>query len=376
MRFLSADYLFTLTTNPIKNGVLQIDNSGKIIDVFNTRSERLSDKIEIYHGILCPGFINSHCHLELSHLKGMANNVKGFSEFISLVSKRDNFSQSEILGAIKNAEEEMLKNGIVAVGDVCNTIDTLDQKKKRSLLYYNFIETFEVNNNKADQAIARSLDIRNVFRTNNMQATITPHALYSVPPYLMSKILQISDEKDTLFSIHNQETIQENELFINKKGNFYNWLNNIGASPEIWNNRGSSNNILKELGTKKKTLLIHNTYTNKLDISNNYYCTCPKANLFIEEKLPDYSIFNVDRLCVGTDSLASNDSLSIINELAVIQKNSDFSLQTLLKIACKNGAKALGFKSLGTFEAGKNPGVNLISNLELGLEKADLRKII
>ena len=376
MRFLSADYLFTLTTNPIKNGVLQIDNSGKIIAVFNTRLEDFSDKIEVYHGILCPGFINSHCHLELSHLKGMANNVKGFSEFISLVSKRDNFSQSEILGAIKNAEEEMLKNGIVAAGDICNTIDTLHQKKKKSLLYYNFIETFEVNNNRANQAIERSLNIRDMFRANNMQATITPHALYSVPPYLMSKILQISDENDTLFSIHNQETSQENELFSNKRGDFYNWLNNIGASPEIWNNRDSSTNILKELGTKRKMLLIHNTYTNKLDISNNYYCTCPKANLFIEGKLPDYSIFNIDRLCVGTDSLASNDSLSIINELSVIQKNSDFSLQTLLKIACKNGAKALGFKNLGTFEVGKTPGVNLISNLELGLGKSGLKKII
>ena len=376
MRFLSADYLFTLTTNPIKNGVLQIDNSGKIIAVFNTRLEDFSDKIEVYHGILCPGFINSHCHLELSHLKGMANNVKGFSEFISLVRERDNFSQSEILGAIKNAEEEMLKNGIVAAGDICNTIDTLHQKKKKSLLYYNFIETFEVNNNRANQAIERSLNIRDMFRANNMQATITPHALYSVPPYLMSKILQISDENDTLFSIHNQETSQENELFSNKRGDFYNWLNNIGASPEIWNNRDSSINILKELGTKRKMLLIHNTYTNKLDISNNYYCTCPKANLFIEGKLPDYSIFNIDRLCVGTDSLASNDSLSIINELSVIQKNSDFSLQTLLKIACKNGAKALGFKNLGTFEVGKTPGVNLISNLELGLGKSGLKKII
>ena len=94
-----------------------------------------------------------------------------------------------------------------------------------------------------------------------------------------------------------------------------------------------------------------------------YWCTCPKANLYIENTLPDYSIFDVNKLCVGTDSLASNDSLSILEELQVIQDNSNFDLNTLLKIASKNGAEALGFSNLGTFEEGKTPGVNLISGL-------------
>ena len=95
-------------------------------------------------------------------------------------------------------------------------------------------------------------------------------------------------------------------------------------------------------------------------MTDNYYCTCPKANLYIENTLPDYSIFNKDKLCVGTDSLASNNSLSILEEILIIQKNSDFDLNTLLKIACKNGAEALGFEKLGTFDKEKKPGVNLI----------------
>jgi cytosine/adenosine deaminase-related metal-dependent hydrolase len=192
----------------------------------------------------------------------------------------------------------------------------------------------------------------------------------------MSRILKISDDKDILFSIHNQETNNENKLFLNKEGDLCDWLKSIKASPEIWHKRDASDSFFKEFKTKKDILLVHNTYTSKQEITDNYYCTCPKANLFIEQKIPDYSIFNIDRLCVGTDSLASNDSLSIMSELSIIQKNSDFTLQELLKIACKNGAKALGFKDLGTFEIGKNPGVNLISNFALGLEKSDLKKII
>ena len=111
-------------------------------------------------------------------------------------------------------------------------------------------------------------------------------------------------------------------------------------------------------------LLVHNTFAKKKNISDNYYCTCPKANLYIENALPDYSIFDADKLCVGTDSLASNNSLSILEELNIIQENSNFDLNNLLKIACKNGAEALGFEQLGTFEKGKIPGVNLIGNLD------------
>ena len=122
------------------------------------------------------------------------------------------------------------------------------------------------------------------------------------------------------------------------------------------------------MSTKSKIILVHNTFTSKYDVEdkeNNYsiyWCTCPKANLYIENCLPDYSIFDVDKLCIGTDSLASNSSLSILEELKILQENTDFDFNTLLKIACKNGAEALGLKELGTFENGKKPGVNLINN--------------
>ena len=131
MRFLSADYLFTLKDEPIKNGVIQVDNLGKIIEIFNDRSFVTSHKIEVFNGVICPGFINSHCHLELSHLKGLANTIQDFSQFISLVKSRDNFSKNKIYDAIQQAEREMFDNGIVAVGDICNTVDTIHQKKKQ-----------------------------------------------------------------------------------------------------------------------------------------------------------------------------------------------------------------------------------------------------
>ena len=363
MRFLTADYLFPLYITPIKEGVLQISNDGQVIAIFENRSEAPQDKLEIFEGLLCPGFVNAHCHLELSHLKGNAEKGKGFLEFSNIIRQRDNYSDTAKQFGIVRAEQEMINNGIVAVGDICNTNDTIEHKQKKNLNYYNFIETFGVDVNKLDVVFSQSMKLRDEFRAAGQKASIVPHAPYSVPPVLMNKINNSFDEKDELLTIHMQETKEENQLFENKKGAFFDWLNGINATSSIWENRNKSTDILQELGNKKM-LLVHNTFAKKEDMTDHYYCTCPKANLYIENALPDYSIFDTDKLCVGTDSLASNDALSILEELIIIQKNSNFDMNTLLKIACKNGAEALGFEQLGTFEKGKIPGINLIQNLD------------
>jgi len=362
MRFLTADYLFPLYTTPIKEGVLQISDDGKVIAIFENRREVSQDKLEIFEGIICPGFVNAHCHLELSHLKGSAEKGKGFVEFSKIIRLRDNYTDSAKKQAIENAEKEMISNGIVGVGDICNKVDTLEKKQKENLTYYNFIETFGVDLNNVDVIFNQAIELRNEFRVAGQKASIVPHAPYSVPPVLMNKINNAFDKTDELLTIHMQETNEENQLFENKKGAFFDWLIGMNATSSIWENRSKSTDILQELGDKK-VLLVHNTFAKKEDITDNYYCTCPKTNLYIENTLPDYSIFDADKLCVGTDSLASNDSLSILDELLIIQNNSNFDLNTLLKIASKNGAKALGFDRLGTFEKGKIPGVNLIKSM-------------
>ena len=363
MRFLTSDYLFPLDKMPIKNGVLQISDNGEVIAIFKERSQVPQQRLEVFDGILCPGFVNAHCHLELSHFSETIKKGRGFLDFIAAIKKRDSFKKDQIQIAIENAEKEMIANGIVGVGDICNTPDTLLQKSKGNLEYYNFIEIFQSKPDKLNDTIQSGIYLRDQFRKANLKTTIVPHAPYSVPPKLMRLIGELMDEQDERLTIHMQETLIENQLFENKSGDFYNWLKSIGASEEIWEKRNSSTDIFFELADKP-LLLVHNTFSKKDDLSDNYYCTCPKANLYIENILPDYSIFDPEKLCVGTDSLASNDSLSILEELKVIKENSSFDLNMLLKIGSKNGAEALGFKNLGTFEKGKIPGVNLIQELE------------
>ena len=233
MRFLTADYLYPLYRNPLKEGVLQISETGEIIDVFESRKNIAKEKLEIFNGILCPGFINAHCHLELSHLKGMAKKGKGLLDFIRIIEKRNSFKKNDILSAISKAENEMKKNGIVGVGDICNTNITISQKQKKNLQYYNFIEVFGVQDQAADQIILTAKRLKNEFKKIKHQATIVPHAPYSVSLSLMQNIVQCFDSTDELMTIHMQETESERILFDHQAGEFYVWLQGINANSDI-----------------------------------------------------------------------------------------------------------------------------------------------
>ncbi len=369
MRFLTADWVFPLYKEPIKNGILCVSDDGRILDI--TEKDKVSTDVEFFKGILFPGFVNSHCHLELSHLKSFISKNSGFISFAKKIKQRNNFSQDKIQQSIIDAEQQMKKNGIVAVGDICNTSDTILQKQKNILKYYNFIEVFQIQEEYEDKEIQKALQLKNKFAQANLKATLTPHARYSVTPGLMKKIMNCLNRFDISLSIHNQETEEENILFNTHSGKMFDWLYSMEASHHIWeeNNISTILSILKTLKYEKNLLLVHNTFTSNYEISlikklykNTYWCTCPKSNLFIEGKLPNYNFFQNQNLCIGTDSLASNNSLSILDEIKIIASNSNLDLQQLLVASCYNGAKALGFGDLGSFEKNKNPGINLLKN--------------
>ena len=145
LKAFTADYVFPVSTPPVKEGVVIADESGKLEGVFTPEqfaSENFDSALqpEKYSGIICPGFINAHCHLELSHMRGLLKEGATLPGFISGVIKGRNAAREVIEKEICTAEDEMLSNGIVGVGDICNTSDTLAQKKKKRLRYHNFIE--------------------------------------------------------------------------------------------------------------------------------------------------------------------------------------------------------------------------------------------
>ena len=378
MRKISANYIYTGTSSPLRNGIITLDDSGKILNIEDTGGNlREIAKLSFYNGIIVPGFVNAHCHLELSHLKGLIPKHTGLARFIFELSQNRFNSPKKVQQAAQLAEDEMLKNGIVAVGDISNTQDSFEIKAKRKIYYHTFLEVFGLDPDKADDIIAEAIELATVLKQKTkLPFSIVPHAPYSVSPTLYKKIEELRNNKP--LSIHNQESASEQSLFNGEKGSLYEVLSSLVPEYEKWcpSDNSSLKYTLNQLESIQKILLVHNTYSSETDLSysrqtnpEKYWILCPNANLYIENKLPDINLFRKEKLkiALGTDSLASNNHLSILEEMKIIsQYYPKIPLEELISWATINGARALNISDkIGKIETGKTPGINLLYDLNL-----------
>ncbi|WP_428328652.1 amidohydrolase family protein [Mucilaginibacter sp.] len=374
MKSFRADYVFPVCADPIKNGIVTVDDRGKIISIADTVAINAPPP-EHLSGIICPGFINTHCHLELSHLKAKLTPRTGLVNFIMDVQKFRGADPAFVLDEALKADNEMYENGIVAVGDISNTNISIPIKEKSKLYYHSFIETFGFLPDKAAETFDRALALLNEFKP--MSCSITPHAPYSVSKELFKLIQKYSDTGHNLISMHNQECEDENKFYRYKLGSFNDLYASFGMDithfkPQA---RNSIQSVIPLLTSKQDILLVHNTCTNLKDIyfikrfdRKIHFCFCPNANLYIEGRVPKVELFVGQgyNLTLGTDSLASNNKLCILSEMRVLQdKFPALSTAQLIEWGTINGAEYLGIADeKGTIEPGKTPGLNLITGLD------------
>ncbi len=371
MRKITADYIYPVNIAPIKNGVVHISDSGEILYVGSLRK---GDE-EYYKGIICPGFVNVHCHTELSYAKSKIEAGNGIDSFIGeLEGLKRSITEEEKIFSIEEALLEMQENGIVAVGDIMNSDLSIGAKSKSSIQFYNFIELFGSQANVTDKVWQKGIELYN---ETAKPKNIIPHAPYSLSLDLFKKINAFQNNSSTI-TIHHLESRGEVDYFESASGPMAERFKSWGLKfPEhIPSNKRPLQTIGKYLKNSKRVLLIHNTFIEKSDLdfakktfNETYYGLCPNSNLYIENILPAMDVLQSQELnmCIGTDSLASNTSLSILDEIKTLKDNFDISTEELIKWATLNGARALGFESLyGSIEVGKKPGIILIDD-ELNL---------
>ena len=337
--------------------------------------EDAGDDIQNFEGIISPGLINAHCHLELSHMKGMIPAKTGLQEFVKQIVGLRKVEDALIQEAILSAENEMVENGIVAVGDICNTLDTLNAKAKHRLAYYSFVELYDLDPTRAQDKINAGIILQNTFEQNCIRASLVPHAPYSCT-FALLKLLATHFGSHTI-SMHNQETAAENEFFENKTGDFISMYERTKVVLDYFHATGKTSlqSVLPKINTANHCILVHNSFTSVADIQtvqqqmpNTSWCLCPNANQYIESAMPPIDLLRAQKanIVVGTDSYASNWTLNILDELKTIQKhNPTIELAEMLSWATLNGARALQMdKHLGSFEKGKKPGLVLISGVD------------
>ncbi|HWZ35780.1 MAG TPA: amidohydrolase family protein, partial [Mucilaginibacter sp.] len=221
MKIFKADYVFPVSAYPIKNGYVAVDDQGKIIAVSDQiPPEAEHFPVEKLSGIITPGFINTHCHVELSHLHGKVQKGGGLVQFIKNLQALRDIGRKEIEAAAIKADHDMYENGIVAVGDISNSNVTVPIKANSKIYYHTFVETFGFLPERAGATFEAALQLMSQFKPQS--CSVTPHAPYSVSKELFRLIKKYCNDhpEKNLISIHNQECEDENKFYRYKQGSF------------------------------------------------------------------------------------------------------------------------------------------------------------
>ncbi|MEO0469833.1 MAG: amidohydrolase family protein [Bacteroidota bacterium] len=365
---LSATYIFH-AGQLLQNHVLELDENGLVL---NLRPVLPTEDVAVLDGILCPGFVNAHCHLELTAFGGKIPEGTGMVGFVrSLMTARREAQLSVAIQeeAVHKAMREMWQAGTVLVGDICNGPISLSAKKAFPQLHtHSFIEILGLAAEKAEEILANGNSLAQQF--GDLPHSLSPHAPYSMSAALLEKVYATRSQ---LFSIHLLESMAERQLFEQGNGPFLDFYRSFGIPFQTFSDQKTLDHITKNLPAAQSVLWVHNTemQPDEYDFliqhfSHSYFCLCPRSNQFIHGKKADLKLFqqHPDHICLGTDSLASNHSLDVFAEAVDMHlDHPDLPLTEVLSFLTINGAKALQQANvLGDFSIGKQPGVNLIQH--------------
>lgn len=372
LRKLQPERIFDGVELLDSNQVLVADPSGKVIDILP--ADEAGEGIEKIRGWISPGLINCHCHLELSHLARQIPEKTGLPRFVEQVmSSRDAGAEIQ-WEAMRVNDAHMWQEGIQAVGDIANRTESIRILRETRLVYHHFIEVSGWMPGVASKRYQQARQNLEAFLQQTNRVSLVPHAPYSVSPDLW-KLLVPHFSKQPV-TIHNQESPAEQALFEKGEGDWPAFFKTWQIDHTHFQATGTSSlqAVFPYLASAGSLLLVHNTYTTSADIeftnqrhSSVYWCLCPRANLYIENKLPPVDLLREKgcHLVLGTDSLASNHSLSILEEMKILSASfPTVPAEEILRWATSQGAKALQLEDeLGRLTPGKRPGILQIEHL-------------
>lgn len=380
MNRIAAEYVFTLNEDkPIRNGFVEFDNDGTVTSVGEC-SDPGREKAFI-KGAVVPGFVNTHCHLELSYLWKSFRKGTGMAGFIDQINEmRDNKSIDEKLHDISHWMNVMWNRGVSAMADISNCADTFAIKKASPMYTRTFLEVFGTEPQDCASVMENVLRLKAVADGYGLDAAPTPHACYTMSPELVTAV-SAEGLKSGFLSFHSEETEEEEDML--KYGRGAMWDNRKAAGMSVPPVTGKSS-LLYFIDRLEKAhpapfdehiLLVHEVCMDQEGIdavrkvmNHPFVALCPQSNIFIHNSLPPVPLMrrNGLKITVGTDSLSSNDDLDIVRELYCLQNAfPEVGLNELLTWACLNGAEFLSKENeYGRIAVGMKPGLVAVENLD------------
>ena len=362
MRRIAAHYLIRrgeITARP----VITLDDEGCITSIDEWERLDTLAQTEFYAGALCAGFVNTHSHIELSYLRGAIERSSGFAGFARQIGAvRGNFTPEEREQALRTADAVMWAQGVDAVADIANGATSMEMKAQSPIHYTTFGEVFGLNS--TTEPMLR-------LQAEWPEVILTPHSTYSLQEETFRQTIEAGGDDDAPLSIHFMESEAEATLY-RGEGSLNDWYTRMGWQCDFLAYGSPTRRIIESVPATRRVLLVHNCYVQREDIEqlqahfgeNLFWVVCPASNDYISGIKPPIDLLREMgcRICIGTDSLASNERLEMVGEMKYF---SDVPLRELVRWATWNGAEALGMQDeIGEIEIGRRSGIVLLEGIE------------
>jgi aminodeoxyfutalosine deaminase len=352
-----AKYVLTEPELLLQNAAVYVSDPGRISRIEpwqNTPRNPETVLMDWGSAVIVPGLINAHTHLELTGLHNQLTQFTSFTDWIKqLINKRRLWTQEDFYSSVKEGARLSLLSGTTTVGDITASRATHDALRGANLRRVIFDEILSLSPDTADTVMAQISPACRPENSGQLQRQgISPHAPYSVSADLFRRAAAAALAQDCCLAVHAAETLPEIRFLLNGYGEFREFLSSIGALPPDWQPPGLAPipylNSLGVLGPR--CLLIHCNYLDQDSIarilnSRSSVVYCPRSHDFFGHRnhpirqLLDSGI----NTALGTDSLASNSSLSMIDEMRFLFKQrKDLKAEEIFRAATLNGAAALG----------------------------------
>ena len=375
MKLLSARWVVPVSRPPIDEGALALADDGTVLAVggrAEVRAEWADAVEERAQGVLLPGLVNAHCHLELAcHVDGVPGGQGLFAWATALMGARKADTAERQREAAANGAAAAVALGTAAVGDVGNSLAAAPGIGRAGLTGVLFHELFGSRELATGDALADAARERAAAAADwpeRLGYVPAPHAPFSVDPELLTRIFAAAAAAGRATSIHVAEDEDELALLRDGSGRWPALLAGMGVDPATRVPRKTPVAYLASLGafeTATPPLVVHMVHAGADDrrLAREAGATvvlCPRSNLHIGGRLPDVGALVAEggALALGTDSLASVPDLSLWAEMATLAAHFPaVPAARWLDAATRGGARALGLRGLGTLDSGARPGV-------------------
>jgi len=361
---IRARVVVTMCGAPIENGAVAVSGN-RIVDVGrldDVKARNAGNTVDLGEQALLPGLINAHCHLDYTCLRGKIPPQKSFTDWIRAINAaKSELSAKDYVASINDGFEEAKRFGTTAIANLTAFPELIAQIQPpiRTSWFAELIDVRapERTNELVDSAI-ESLDRTRpklVLSEGEEGAPwgLAPHTLFTASKDLFRRCEEIAQQEHILLTTHLAESREETEMFRDASGPLYEFMKSIGRPMDDCGNETPLGLFVGAPGGRALPhwIVAHLNELTETDFellerstSKFHVVHCPRSHNYFGHKP-----FAFDRLhslglniCLGTDSLASNESLSLFDEMRVFQKNfPQVSPEEIFRTVTINPARAL-----------------------------------